>query len=261
MTRKYIPRSRQKRRNTAIRLCFAATAVSIAFSYLTFISYKKARDIRDEEHAYASIDVIDVTKPTGCQIAIEYKNFPIGFKLVSPSGTEYSTVNISQNGTDYAYTDKNSAILIYFNTTEYGTWKLVYNHSYHNTDLRITAKEVAYNGLKPMNIQAYIKNGRLHVEFMPYTGTGNENIEINYYVLGYAKSEGGVPNAIKNNDIKTITTNMFVQDDYDVTDEFINSSNSVVRLITYQTECGNSDKYYSNVIITNIKYMDSKEGE
>lgn len=261
MTRKHILQSRQKRRNTAIRLCFAATAVSIALLYLTFISYKKACDIRDAEHAYTTIDVIDVTKPTGCQIAIEYKNFPIGFRLVSPSGIEYSTTNISQNGTNYAYTNKNSAILIYFNTTEYGTWKLVYNHSYHNTDLHITAKEVAYEGLILMNIQTYIKDGRLHVEFMPYTGTGDENVEINYYVLGYAKREGGVPNAVKNNDIRTITTNKFVQDNYDVTDAFSDSSNSVVRLITYQTECDDSDEYYSNVIITNIRHIDMEEGK
>lgn len=243
------------------RFCNQLTFIAIMLSILTIAGYKLASDARKQEHEYTSMVIGTITKPTSYKITIQYQNQPIDFNLLSPSGTEYNEYSKSNGSTAYTYTDDGSMITLHFNTSEYGDWILSYNHRYHNNNLKINVTELPYEGLVPTDIRAVIMDDELFFEFMPYSGTGKEHEYVNYYILGYTDGTNNGSCGIIDKDKHIIETNKKVSDTYEITDAFKSADYPNIRLVTYQTECNNSDQYYSNVIVDDIEIINTKTGE
>lgn len=258
--RKYSKQSTTEYKNLK-RFCNQLTFIAIVLTVLTVVSYKIIKDIRTTEHEYTSMVIGTITKPTSYKITIQYKNRPIDFKIISPSGTEYTVYSKSNDNTKYEFTDDGTALTMCFDTSDYGEWTLNYNHRYHNNNLKINVNELPYNGLIANDIKAVIKGNTLTFEFTPYMGTGNEHIEINYYILGYTDGINNGSCGIVDGGKHIVETNTKVSDVYTINHSFMESESPSIRLITYQNECNSSDKYYSNIIIYDIEVIDTDTTE
>lgn len=231
--------------------------LTVVFVCVLCVMYKCAWNARKEEKRYVSMEIGEIEKPTSYKIAIQYQNKPVGIKLVSPTGTEYDEYDRDADNTHYTYADTDNTITLTVDTADYGSWQLKYNHDYHNKNLKINVQEQPYNGLLPLNVTASVTGNELTIQFTPYTGNGTETVPVKYYVLGYADGSNSNGYGIKQNDIKTITTNETVTDTYEITSNFLSGRYPSIRLVTYQSECETEDPYYSNTIIKNITITDA----
>lgn len=239
--------------NSLKRLSIQLTILAIVFSSLLFAAYRLTKKTRTNEHEYVSMAIGTIDKPTSYEIVIQYKDKPVGIKVISPTGTVYDTYTIDSDNTRYSYTDDGSAITINMDTADYGDWVLNYNHAHHNKNLKINIQEEPYNGLCPIDIKATIVNEKLLLQFMPYAKNGNEKTTVKYYILGYPDGSSSNGYGVPDNKMHEILTNELVTDTYDVTDEFLSGKHPTIRLVTYQSECNASDNYYSNTIIKDIE--------
>lgn len=235
--------------------------IAIVLTTLTIAGYSITRAMRTQEHEFKTMTIGTVTEPCSYEVSITYKDNPIDYQIISPSGTVFTEKKQTTGETTIVTSDTGDKILIYITTCEKGDWLLKYNHRYHNTNLKINASQTDYAGLAPMDTTAVLKGNELTFSFVPYTGNGTEKIDIHYYILGYAgSSNAGLSfhTTDKPDNELIVKTNTKVEDTYIVTDVFKNAAYKQLRLICYQTNCNKDDPYYCNVMINQIEILEDE---